>query len=183
MLSSLDLNTAAERNLVQSFALQTVARLSPKDQCLPQVMKTVEMVKRGIGVHHGGLLPILKEMVEILFSRNLIKILFATETFAMGGEYTKCRCRLFLIHMTYPQYFLCVCSEHACEECRLQCHSETRRVSIQRTSAWRIYTNGRTSGQTWSRQGWNSHSMLLWRHSPTTDDTEKLQTRTTSWHT
>ncbi len=34
--------------------------------------------------HHGGLLPILKEMVEILFSRNLIKILFATETFAMG---------------------------------------------------------------------------------------------------
>ena len=87
MLSSLDLNTAAERNLVQSFALQTVARLSPKDQCLPQVMKTVEMVKRGLAVHHGGLLPILKEMVEILFSRNLIKILFATETFAMGGEY------------------------------------------------------------------------------------------------
>lgn len=83
-LRSLDLNTAAERNLVQSFAIQTVARLSPKDQGLPQVVKTVEMVKRGIGVHHGGLLPILKEMVEILFSRNLIKILFATETFAMG---------------------------------------------------------------------------------------------------
>ena len=34
--------------------------------------------------HHGGLLPILKEMVEILFSRTLIKVLFATETFAMG---------------------------------------------------------------------------------------------------
>jgi antiviral helicase SKI2 len=42
------------------------------------------MVQRGIGVHHGGLLPILKEMVEILFSKNLIKVLFATETFAMG---------------------------------------------------------------------------------------------------
>jgi len=83
-LRSLDLNTAAERNLVQSFAIQTVARLSPKDQILPQVVNTVEMVKRGVGVHHGGLLPILKEMVEILFSRNLIKILFATETFAMG---------------------------------------------------------------------------------------------------
>jgi len=83
-LRSLDLNTAAERNLVQSFTIQTVARLSPKDQCLPQVIKTVDMVKRGIGVHHGGLLPILKEMVEILFSRGLVKILFATETFAMG---------------------------------------------------------------------------------------------------
>jgi antiviral helicase SKI2 len=42
------------------------------------------MVKRGIATHHGGLLPLLKEMVEILFSRNLIKVLFATETFAMG---------------------------------------------------------------------------------------------------
>ena len=84
MLRSLDLNTAAERNLVSSFTIQTVARLSPNDQCLPQVIKTVEMVKRGIGVHHGGLLPILKEMVEILFSRGLVKILFATETFAMG---------------------------------------------------------------------------------------------------
>ncbi|KAG5184771.1 P-loop containing nucleoside triphosphate hydrolase protein, partial [Tribonema minus] len=36
------------------------------------------------GVHHGGLLPILKETVEILFSRGIVKVLFATETFAMG---------------------------------------------------------------------------------------------------
>jgi antiviral helicase SKI2 len=35
-------------------------------------------------VHHGGLLPILKEMVEILFSKGIVKVLFATETFAMG---------------------------------------------------------------------------------------------------
>lgn len=54
------------------------------DSHLPQVLTICEMVERGIGVHHGGLLPILKEMVELLFSRNLIKILFATETFAMG---------------------------------------------------------------------------------------------------
>jgi antiviral helicase SKI2 len=84
MLRSLDLNTAKERSAVQGFALQTVARLSPSDSALPQVLMVCEMVARGIGVHHGGLLPILKEMVEILFSRNLIKVLFATETFAMG---------------------------------------------------------------------------------------------------
>jgi antiviral helicase SKI2 len=58
--------------------------LSQNDSKLPQVMTVCEMVQRGIGIHHGGLLPILKEMVEILFSRNLIKVLFATETFAMG---------------------------------------------------------------------------------------------------
>eukprot|EP00923_Selenidium_pygospionis_P044371 GHVN01076682.1.p1 GENE.GHVN01076682.1~~GHVN01076682.1.p1 ORF type:complete len:755 (+),score=141.95 GHVN01076682.1:320-2266(+) len=42
------------------------------------------MAEKGIGVHHGGLLPIVKEMVEILFGRGLIRVLFATETFAMG---------------------------------------------------------------------------------------------------
>lgn len=42
-----------------------------------------DLLSRGIGVHHGGLLPIVKEVVEILFARGLVKILFATETFAM----------------------------------------------------------------------------------------------------
>lgn len=79
--TSKDLNSAAERNLVQSFTIQTVARLSPVDSKLPQVLTTCDMVKRGIGVHHGGLLPILKEMVEILFSRGLVKILFGTLAF------------------------------------------------------------------------------------------------------
>lgn len=35
-------------------------------------------------MHHGDLLPIAKEMVEILFSEGLIKVLFATETFSTG---------------------------------------------------------------------------------------------------
>ena len=38
----------------------------------------------GIAIHHGHLLPIAKEIVEILFSEGLIKLLLATETFAMG---------------------------------------------------------------------------------------------------
>lgn len=84
MLHTLDLNSAAEKTAAHAFTVQTMGRLSPKDALLPQVINTCEMVKRGIGVHHGGLLPILKEMVELLFSRNLIKVLFATETFAMG---------------------------------------------------------------------------------------------------
>lgn len=84
MLRSLDLNTGSESSAVHAFTIQTVARLSPNDATLPQVLSVCEMCKRGIGIHHGGLLPILKEMVEILFSRNLIKVLFATETFAMG---------------------------------------------------------------------------------------------------
>lgn len=42
------------------------------------------MLERGVAVHHGGLLPIVKEIVEILFAKTLVKVLFATETFAMG---------------------------------------------------------------------------------------------------
>ena len=53
MLRSLDLNTAAESSAAHAFAIQTKKRLSPKDACLPQVVTTCEMVKRGIGVHHG----------------------------------------------------------------------------------------------------------------------------------
>jgi superfamily II RNA helicase len=51
------------------------------------INRITEMVARGIGLHHAGLLPILKEMVEILFSRNLIKALIATETFAMVSNF------------------------------------------------------------------------------------------------
>ncbi len=39
---------------------------------------------KGIGVHHSGIIPILKEIVEILYESKLIKVLIATETFAMG---------------------------------------------------------------------------------------------------
>jgi len=42
-----------------------------------------DLLSRGIGIHHSGLLPIMKEVVEILFARGLVKALFATETFAM----------------------------------------------------------------------------------------------------
>ncbi len=34
------------------------------------------MLKRGIGIHHSGLLPILKELVELLFQEGLLKVHF-----------------------------------------------------------------------------------------------------------
>ena len=44
----------------------------------------VSLLRKGIAIHHSGLIPILKEVIEMLFSKGLIKILFATETFAVG---------------------------------------------------------------------------------------------------
>jgi antiviral helicase SKI2 len=63
---------------------QVTRRLNPLDARLPQVRRIEEMLLRGIAVHHGGLLPILKECVELLFSQSVVKALIATETFAMG---------------------------------------------------------------------------------------------------
>lgn len=58
--------------------------LSDEDRKLPQVENILPLLKRGVGIHHSGLLPILKETIEILFGEGLIKVLFATETFSMG---------------------------------------------------------------------------------------------------
>ena len=55
MLRSLDLNTSVEHSTVHAFTVQTVARLSPNDATLPQVVTVCEMVKRGIGVVSSGL--------------------------------------------------------------------------------------------------------------------------------
>lgn len=33
-----------------------------------------ELLERGIGVHHSGVLPLLKEVVEMLFSQGLVKV-------------------------------------------------------------------------------------------------------------
>lgn len=40
----------------------------------PQVLCMAELLQRGIGVHHGGVLPLLKEVVEMLFSQGLVKV-------------------------------------------------------------------------------------------------------------
>ena len=51
---------------------------------LPQYHQLLPLLYRGIAFHHSGLLPLLKEIVEILFARGFIKVLFCTETFAVG---------------------------------------------------------------------------------------------------
>ena len=51
---------------------------------LPQFHALQDLTAKGIAFHHSGLLPILKEAIEILFSRGLIRALFCTETFAVG---------------------------------------------------------------------------------------------------
>ncbi|KIM88714.1 hypothetical protein PILCRDRAFT_2912 [Piloderma croceum F 1598] len=83
-LTNSDLCTSVEKSEVHVAVEKALSRLKGSDKKLPQIGRMRDLLSRGIGVHHGGLLPIVKEVVEILFARGLVKILFATETFAMG---------------------------------------------------------------------------------------------------
>ncbi|XP_028273277.1 exosome RNA helicase MTR4 [Parambassis ranga] len=83
-VAKLDFNRDDEKRLVEEVFNNAVDCLSDEDKKLPQVEHVLPLLRRGIGIHHGGLLPILKETIEILFSEGLLKALFATETFAMG---------------------------------------------------------------------------------------------------
>ena len=51
---------------------------------LPEYCHLVSLLEKGIGIHHSGMIPILREIVECMISKKYIKVLFATESFAIG---------------------------------------------------------------------------------------------------
>ena len=51
---------------------------------LPEYVELVALLEKGIAIHHAGIMSVLREMVELLFEKGYIKLLFATETFAVG---------------------------------------------------------------------------------------------------
>ncbi|PWZ00793.1 putative MTR4-involved in nucleocytoplasmic transport of mRNA [Testicularia cyperi] len=83
-MSKLEFNNDDEKEMVSTVFTNAINALSEEDRGLPQIEHILPLLRRGIGIHHGGLLPILKEVIEILFQEGLIKVLFATETFSIG---------------------------------------------------------------------------------------------------
>ncbi|KAF3160660.1 ATP-dependent RNA helicase mtr4, variant 2 [Orbilia oligospora] len=83
-MSKLAFNDEDEKELVGRVFENAISSLSDEDKELSQIQHILPLLRRGIGIHHSGLLPILKEVIEILFQEGLIKVLFATETFSIG---------------------------------------------------------------------------------------------------
>ena len=79
-----DLTTPTEKERIELVFNRSLEVLEEKDRTLPPIVAMREIVKRGVGIHHGGLLPLVKEVVELLFQDGLLKVLFSTETFSMG---------------------------------------------------------------------------------------------------
>jgi len=51
---------------------------------LPEYNNLISLLEKGIGIHHSGMIPVLREIVELMISKKYIKMLFATESFAIG---------------------------------------------------------------------------------------------------
>jgi superfamily II RNA helicase len=51
---------------------------------LPEFQMIIKLLEKGVAIHHSGIMPIFREMIELLFAKGYIKLLFATETFAVG---------------------------------------------------------------------------------------------------
>jgi len=51
---------------------------------LPEYTNMVSLLRKGIAIHHSGVTPVLREMVELLFAKGFIKLLFCTETMSVG---------------------------------------------------------------------------------------------------
>ncbi|CAG9478259.1 unnamed protein product [Plasmodium vivax] len=83
-MHKVDLTDDTEKEVIKELYENAIQILADDDRALPQVQFILPLLLRGIGIHHGGLLPIIKEIIEIMFQESLLKVLFSTETFSMG---------------------------------------------------------------------------------------------------
>lgn len=80
-----DLTTSAEKAQIDALVEQRLDQIEDRDEAeLYLDLLDGETLRRGLAMHHAGLLPYLKELVEELFQRGLIKVVFATETLSLG---------------------------------------------------------------------------------------------------
>ncbi|MDD5129858.1 MAG: DEAD/DEAH box helicase [Candidatus Omnitrophica bacterium] len=75
------LNTQETKQITQMYE-DLLERFNLKNEQSAQLL--YPLVQRGIAYHHAGMLPTLKEVIERLFTSRLLKVIFTTETFALG---------------------------------------------------------------------------------------------------
>lgn len=78
------LTTPAEVSEIRRIVEERCAAVPPEDLDVLGYWEFSDALQRGVAAHHAGMLPLFKETVEDLFSRGLVKVVFATETLALG---------------------------------------------------------------------------------------------------
>ncbi len=84
MAGNVRLTDAEEQEEIRTFVERAARSLPPEDLEALGYHDFVEALVRGVAAHHAGLLPAFKSVVENLFARGLVKVVFATETLALG---------------------------------------------------------------------------------------------------
>ena len=82
--SGVKLTTPEERAEIRALVEERTRALLDEDLAVLGYYEWLDNLERGVASHHAGLLPAFKEVVEDLFKRKLVKIVFATETLALG---------------------------------------------------------------------------------------------------
>jgi ATP-dependent RNA helicase HelY len=82
--SGLVLTTAEERARIRAVVDRRTADLPAEDLEVLGYGQWARAVERGVAAHHAGMVPAFKEAVEELFAAGLVKVVFATETLALG---------------------------------------------------------------------------------------------------
>ncbi|SMG38877.1 DEAD/DEAH box helicase [Agreia pratensis] len=78
------LTTADERDEIRDIVEDRCRTILDEDLAVLGYWEWLEGLQRGVAAHHAGLLPAFKEVVEELFQKKLVKVVFATETLALG---------------------------------------------------------------------------------------------------
>ena len=83
---SITLNSTSEQSEVVNEIGYHLRKLDAYENYIKmeQFFVLKDLMMKGIAFHHSGLVPVFKELIEILFGKGLIKVLFVTETFAVG---------------------------------------------------------------------------------------------------
>src|SRR5438309_153757 len=80
----LRLTDSHEREVIRRVVQERTATIPDEDLRVLGYGEFADALDRGVASHHAGMLPVFKEIVEELFSQGLVKVVFATETLALG---------------------------------------------------------------------------------------------------
>ncbi|HEY6537439.1 MAG TPA: DEAD/DEAH box helicase [Candidatus Dormibacteraeota bacterium] len=80
-----DFTSLEQKFQIDEVLAERLAQVEDQDEAELYVRSlSMDLLRRGIAMHHAGLLPYVKETIEALFQRGLLKVVFATETLALG---------------------------------------------------------------------------------------------------
>lgn len=84
LATRITLTTRSEAATIERYVDEAITAIAPEDATVLGVDSWKRGLMRGIAAHHAGMLPLMKETVEYLFSAGLVKMVYATETLALG---------------------------------------------------------------------------------------------------